>query len=285
MPDGENPYQSARVALVTMHAKERAVARPLRQRLAIEIDLVSGINTDLFGTFTGETPRAGSMAVAARAKALTGISATGLPFGIGSEGSFGPDPGMPLVAVATELMTFVDRHRGLEIRESLRTWHTNFSSVTCMPGEDLTDFLAASRFPSHAAVVAPNEPAGQASFQKGIVDAAILKSAVSDACARSADGMARVTTDMRAHVNPTRMAIIRRLSRRLAERLASLCPVCRTPGFGERDIERGLPCSDCGATTDRALAHVERCVSCAFVRRRPAPRPAVDPDQCSHCNP
>ena len=285
MPGDEWPYQSARVALVTMHAKERAIARPLRQRLAIELNTLSGIDTDLFGTFTGETPRAGSMADAARAKALAGIAATGLPFGIGSEGSFGADPAMPLMPLATELLTFVDRHRGLEIRESLRTRQTNFMSVACEPADDLAAFLAAARFPRHALVVAPNEPWIRPCFQKGIVDPGVLKSAVADACARSRDVKSRVMTDMRAHVNPTRMAIIRRLSRRLAELLATACPICRSPGFGERDIERGRPCASCGTPTELPVAHLERCVSCAFVRRVPAAEPVADPGQCTFCNP
>ena len=95
---------------------------------------------------------------------------------------------MPLMPLATELLTFVDRHRGLEIRESLRTRQTNFMSVACEPADDLAAFLAAARFPRHALVVAPNEPRIRPCFQKGVVDPGVLKSAVADACSRSRDG-------------------------------------------------------------------------------------------------
>lgn len=285
MRGAASTYHAARVALCSMHAKERAIERPLRHRLAMAVNVVSSINTDIFGTFTGEISRAGSMADAARRKALAAITATGLTYGIGSEGSFGPHPAIPFLPLATELITFVDRQRGLEIRETLRTHKTNFSSVAIGPGVDLSNFLKTARFPSHALVVAPNMPAGEPHFKKGIAELGAMASAIADACARSTDGKARITTDMRAHVNPTRMAVIRRLARRLAVRLATPCPACSMPGFGERDIERGLPCSDCGTSTDLPHAHIERCVYCAFARRTPVPMQTANPGQCPCCNP
>ena len=75
----------ARVALGTMHGKEAALAPPLA---ALGIGLVTpAMDTDRFGTFTAETPRAGSMEEAARAKAQAAMAATGRDFGIGSEGA------------------------------------------------------------------------------------------------------------------------------------------------------------------------------------------------------
>lgn len=281
-----SPYRGARVALATMHSKDRAMQKPLRQRLAIALEVVSSIDTDVFGTFTGKIPRTGSMLDAARRKALSAIAATGLPYGVGSEGSFGPHPAMPFLPSGTELIAFVDRCRDLEISEVLRTHRTNFGSLTAGPRDDLSAFLKSARFPSHALVVSPNRPLGQKTrFQKGIVDARILTAAIVDACAHSADGRAQITTDMRAQVNPTRMASIRTLTRRLAERLATPCPACRAPGFGKREIERGLPCSDCGEPTELAMSHLERCVRCTFVRRMSVADDFADPGSCLHCNP
>jgi hypothetical protein len=285
MHGAASTYHAARVALCSMHAKERAIERPLRHRLAMAVNVVSSINTDIFGTFTGEISRAGSMAEAARAKALAAITATGLPYGIGSEGSFGPHPAIPFLPSGTELIIFVDRRRCLEIREALRTTRTNFSSIAIGPSGDLSDFLKTAQFPSHALVVAPNVPASEPLFKKGIAEVGAIASAIADACARSTDGKARITTDMRAHVNPTRMAVIRRVARRLAVRLATPCPACSMPGFGESDIERGLPCSDCGASTDLPNAHIERCISCAFVRRTPVPMQTANPGHCPCFNP
>ncbi|NHB77752.1 hypothetical protein [Rhodobacter calidifons] len=59
-----------RVALGTMHGKAAAIAPPLA-RLGIAVVVPEGLDTDRFGTFTGEVPRAGGMVEAARAKALS----------------------------------------------------------------------------------------------------------------------------------------------------------------------------------------------------------------------
>jgi len=51
------------------------------------------VDTDQFGTFTGEVARTGAPADAARAKARLAMSVTGLPYGLASEASYGPLPG------------------------------------------------------------------------------------------------------------------------------------------------------------------------------------------------
>ena len=68
MADASLPYNGARIALGTMHAKERALAKPFARILGAELVVPHDIDTDAYGTFTGETPRAGTMLDAARAK-------------------------------------------------------------------------------------------------------------------------------------------------------------------------------------------------------------------------
>lgn len=281
------PYHNETFAIATMHAKERAISKPFRQRLGAIIAVAPGIDTDTFGTFTGEVPRQGSMLDAARAKAQAAIQATGLPFGIGSEGSFGPHPSLPFVAAGREVLLFSDRMRGFEVHETMVTHRTNYRSRECRPGEDIRDFLADVGFPSHAVVVAPTGFAGSRDIAKGITSSAELAKAVQHASGVSRDGLALVATDMRAHVNPTRMAAIRALSARLADRLATRCPACGTPGFGVAKIVRGLPCAWCGEPTQVAAAELERCSKCGVERQSrigQAPETA-DPGQCEHCNP
>jgi hypothetical protein len=50
-------YKGSRVALLTQHGKERVIAPVLEPGLGRSIELVSGFDTDQFGTFTRETPR------------------------------------------------------------------------------------------------------------------------------------------------------------------------------------------------------------------------------------
>jgi ribosomal protein L37E len=281
------PYRNRTFAIATMHAKERAVARPLRRRLGAELIVARDINTDLFGTFTGEVARQGTMIDAARAKAHAAIDATGLPAGLGSEGSFGPHPALPFLAAGREILLLCDRKLGFEVHEVLVTHRTNYQSRTCRPGEDIIDFLRGVRFPSHAVVVSANTAVADQEFIKGITCPTALAEAIRHAAGGSRDGLALITTDMRAHLNPTRMAVIRALSARLAGRLATLCPGCGTPGFGITEIVRGLPCGWCGEPTPVAAAELWRCSKCGFERRGKirSAKDTADPGQCAHCNP
>ena len=135
-------YRDETFVFATMHAKERAVARPFSRWLGAAVTVAPGIDTDAFGTFTGEIVRQGTMLDAARAKALAAIKATGLELGLGSEGSFGPHPAVPFIASGTEVLLCQDRKRGLEIHEMVVTDRTNYQSFACRPGEDITFPLA-----------------------------------------------------------------------------------------------------------------------------------------------
>ena len=52
-------YRHETFAMATMHAKERAVARPLSRWLGAAVKVAPGIDTDAFGTFTGDISPAG----------------------------------------------------------------------------------------------------------------------------------------------------------------------------------------------------------------------------------
>jgi hypothetical protein len=234
------------------------------------------IDTDQFGTFTGTTPRAGTAAEAALAKARAGMTATGLPLGLASEGSFGPHPWLPFGAGGVETLAFIDAERGLELTLSALSRRTNFAHHYVVGGGDIAPFLARLGFPSHALVV------------KG-PDGAVLATGVQDMAALSALAWPghRLETDMRAHLNPTRMAAIRALAGTLAARLATLCPACGVPGWGQVDLLRGLPCSSCNQPTQGVLAIIDGCGVCDHRERRPRPDgvTAASPASCDWCNP
>jgi hypothetical protein len=280
-------YRHETFAIATMHAKERAIARPFSRWLGAAVKVAPGIDTDAFGTFTGDIVRQGTMLDAARAKALAAIEATGLELGLGSEGSFGPHPSVPFIAAGTEVLLCLDRKRGFEIHGMLVTDRTNYESCDSRPGQDIADFLARARFPSHAVVVSPKAPVGAAKIVKGITRATRLAEAIEEAASASCDGHALVVTDMRAHLNPTRMASIRALATRLARRLATPCPACAAPGFGAANVLRGLPCGWCGEPTRLVIAEVFRCAKCGFENQRGVEpqRETADPGQCLYCNP
>jgi len=287
MPIDDGPYQNEAVAFATMHGKEKAVAKAFARQLAASITVPVGIDTDALGTFTAEIPRAGTMVEAARAKALLAIKLTGLRFGLGSEGSFGPHPYIPFIPRNIEVLLFVDQRNEIEVRETLMTHRTNYRNVTCRPRQDISDFLKSIRFPQHAVVVTPSSPITAMPPIKGIKSATDLTEAILKASDASSDRTVQIVTDMRAHLNPSRMAVIRALANRLGRRLATRCPECGTPGFGIADIARGLPCGWCGEPTQMAIAEIRRCAKCSYEtssRIKGVPETA-DPGGCEHCNP
>ncbi|MFN2288745.1 MAG: DUF6671 family protein, partial [Chromatocurvus sp.] len=113
------PYTGRRIALATMHRKEVVIAPPMKRVLGAELVVPAGLDTDALGTFSGEIPRQGTMGDVAVAKARMGMVAAGLGIGLASEGSFGPHPEIPVVAVGRELLVLVDDERGLVVFESL----------------------------------------------------------------------------------------------------------------------------------------------------------------------
>lgn len=281
-----HPYDGRRAAIATMHGKERATAPVLGRWLGLRVERAEGVDTDSLGTFTGEIARAGDMLEAARAKALLAIERTGAMIGLGSEGAFGPHPIVPILASGLEVMILVDAEHDHQIVAQRRT-RTNYDSTTAAPDDDLSAFLARTGFPAHAVIVRPEQCEDRFVVQKGVNDLQVLREAIRQMSARSRNGRALVQTDMRAHLNPTRMKTIGFVAKALALRAARLCPACGTPGFGRVDVLRGLPCEDCGAPTRLIRGEIHGCGKCGHrVTRRERPRSMrAEPMWCDLCNP
>jgi len=282
-----HPYRGRRAVLTTMHGKLQALAPPFAQALGLDIVASTGINTDALGTFTGETPRPGTMLQTAVAKARLGIQATGLPLALASEGSFGPHPQIPFMPAGTELLVFVDAEQGRVVHEAMVVAHTNFAHLTLTPGAPLERFLRQAGFPAHGLIVRPHHGDAGAGLTKGVIDRASLDRAVARAAAASSDHQACIETDMRAHLNPTRMTTLSELATRLAKRLSARCPVCAAPGWGRTETTPGLPCEACGTATQMIEAEVFSCGACEHRESRPrsdglTQAPAA---RCPCCNP
>lgn len=267
------------------------MARPFRQGLGLELVVADQIDTDDFGTFTGERPRPADAATTCRLKAEAALDATGANLGMAIEGSFGPHPAIPFLPLAIEWMTFVDRRHDLVISERLQGPPTNFSHFVIAPGADPASWLERIGFPAHGVIVRPHRDDPHRSdpvpIVRGLQCSQALEQAIRGAAACSTDGLALLETDMRAHRNPTRMATIRRLAFRLVRRVRTLCPSCGSPGWGLVGRRPGLPCGWCGLPTDLLRAEIHGCVHCDH--RTEVPRRdgllRADPQHCPHCNP
>jgi hypothetical protein len=219
-------YSGKRIVLATMHDKDQAIAPAFSELLGAEVVVPPDLDTDELGTFSGEVPRRGTMGEVAEAKARLGMSSAGLAAGLASEGSFGPHPASPFVSAGMELLVFVDDELDLTVSESLVDTSPCFDQLVVASEEKLAVFLERVAFPEHALIVVPNEGVSAGAISKGIRDRDALSDAIARAQSASSDGRARVETDMRAHMNPTRMATLGRLAEQLARRIASNCPAC-----------------------------------------------------------
>ncbi|GAB6194863.1 DUF6671 family protein [Lysobacter xanthus] len=276
-------YAGRRVALLTQHGKEAILAPVLEPALGCRIDLVTGYDTDLLGTFTRDIPREGTQLQAARRKARIGMELGGARIGLASEGAFGTDPMFGLLPWNVEIVIWIDDTLGIEV-VGRAAGKARFATrrVTCWA--EAEDFARQCDFPAHGLVARPDS-AFDRRVHKDIVDLDGLRHAFDAALAESSDGYVVLDVDARAHRNPTRQGVIREAALDLAARLASCCPACDAPGFAVARREPGRPCADCGGPTSDARAEVQACVRCAHHEVRPLGDGPADPAHCPGCNP
>lgn len=271
-----------------MHGKERVIAPALGAVLGTVPEVVAGLDTDAFGTFSRERPRAGSALDAARAKVAAAFARVpAARFGIASEGSFGPHPGLPWLPWAEELVLMVDRTTGEEYTAREAGSATNYAQTVVAGADEALAFAGRAGFPAHGLIVSAwldGGPAPSIALVKDIDSVAALIAAIGLVRARGAEAL--VETDMRAHRNPTRMAAIARAAALLARDYATPCPDCAAPGYAARTTLPGLPCADCGLPTRAPRAEWVHCARCGRGEERPLPGPGrAEPARCDFCNP
>lgn len=284
--DAVNPLHGLTAAVATKHGKERVLAPPLTARTGLLLAPAADLDTDTLGTFTGEIERPGPPLATAVRKARLGMRATGLPRAVASEGSFGAHPHAPLIAGGMELVVYVDDELGIEVGEAALSRRTTMGHTTAAQLDaDARAFLQRVGFPSHAVIVRPNP--GPGAIAKGLRDTDAVADAIRRAARDATDGLARIESDLRADRNPTRMREIAVVARKLAARLAVLCPACGALGYGVVATRPGLPCRDCGAATAWIAAETHGCARCDHAEERPRRDglPAADPAHCPACNP
>lgn len=276
------PYIGLSAALPTLHGKERVIAPVFSEVLGVQVVQV-GVDTDAFGTFTGETPRTDTPWATAIAKARAGLEMSGRALAIASEGSIGPDPQIPFITTDIEVVVFVDAERDLVITDTMRSHDVVAHRTVVSPGTDLHDLAVRADLPNHAVTVRP-DGGGPGPVYKGVTDEESLAEAVR-LCSKPS-GSAIVESDFRAHMSPSRMQVIAECARRLADRIATPCPQCAAPGWGRIAPVMGLPCMACGTLVGTAVqADQSGCSRCPARQQHPRTVQHVDPRWCPRCNP
>lgn len=269
-----HPYRGSTAAIATKHHKEQILA-PIFAGLGVSLQLAE-VDTDLLGTFTGEVEREGTPKEVAIRKARLGMQATGLPYGLASEGSIGPDPIVPFLSSDIECLAWVDDRLGLEIVEFYRSMEIKAVSTTLAQLGDLDEFLSKADFPNHGLIVRSKEQ-----IFKGITDCGQLKDIINQL-----SGDVIIENDLRAHFSPSRQNNIAAVAKQLAGRLAVLCDQCETPGWGVVGNLYGLECRECGGLNDKAVrGKLLGCAKCDYKKEISNEREFVEPADCEFCNP
>ncbi|MCV2359811.1 hypothetical protein LNV08_12600 [Paucibacter sp. TC2R-5] len=268
----------ARIALLTQHAKGPAM-QGLAARLGHDLILAEGFDTDSLGTFTNERSRTGTQVEAALAKARLACELTGAEFGLGSEGSFGPDPHMGTAAWGVEVVVCFDAASGQHVHAAAQGPSTNYRQASVSSWPQASAFAEQIGFPGHGLIV--GRP-GEAWFDKELGSMEALKTHAAPAFLQQ--GELWLETDMRAHRNPTRMAMIEAAAEALAARWLQGCPACAAPGFGPIRLIPGALCECCAYPTGAAKAQLLACAVCGHEQAAPI-RATVPAQRCEMCNP
>ena len=248
-------YAGSCFILTTKHAKSIAIAPPLWEKLGASV-LEYAVDTDQLGTFSGEVEREGNALEGARRKCEWSLERLGdkVEFALASEGSFGPHPFIPFLPCDHEILYLIDRRHGFHLHLSHLSEKTNSRTEAVDSLEALVKLAEEAQFPSHALILRPNGRETKAPLFKGIDSQNALEEAYKECLKHSTDGKVWVETDMRAQFNPSRMEVIGELAAKLADRLATHCPKCSTPGWGKVSVEKGLHCEYCDQETEM-VAH------------------------------
>jgi hypothetical protein len=276
-------YAGAVIAMGTMHGKEHQVAPPFADVLGARVIVPAGIDTDQFGTFTGELTRTLEPRAAATAKARLAMQVARVPYGLASEASYNTWFGM--LAMHEEILVFVDDTRDIQIVEGVNTPGAPGSPRQVDTADKAVEAAQSFGFPRQGAAVKASVKDRVQVFGKGITDTGTLIEAVNAALAAAEDSRAWVEPDLRAHHNPSRRDVLTALASRLARRIATPCPQCGCPGYGKVAVRHGLPCQACGCPTSLIAADVQGCPACGHstvVARHGA---VAESRFCPLCNP
>ncbi len=270
-----------KLVIASKHNKEKAIA-PIANRNGYECVVTSLVDTDSLGTFTGEKERTLLPLEAAKLKCELAIKLENVQAAIATEGSFFPHPSFYGLLMHEEIVYIIDRNKGVEDYFIERTTQTNFGKTNCTQLSEVLTFARQAKFPEHAIILSYKNK-DYLQFVKGIDDEETLIKTTENIFKTSNE--LSIETDMRAMFNPLRMEVIATATEKLFKRLSQACPKCNQPGFDQREVKPGLPCSACGLPTPQIRFFVKKCNYCSFTVNEPSKNHSADPQFCEFCNP
>jgi hypothetical protein len=279
-----HPWAGETIFFGTKHEKER-VLEPLFREIGMRCE-ASNVDTDLFGTFSGEVERTGSVRETLRKKINEASERNPqAKIFLASEGSFGPHPVVGFIQTDLESLLLWHKDLNIEIYAEHLCQNPVHDEKALGPRDNFREYLLHMKFPEHGVIVHPDgllKP-----IFKGLHEEHAVAQAMIDCFQASTNQRVVIATDLRANHNPTRRQAILEAGETLIEKLHSLCPGCELPGFA---ISRGIPglrCAGCGEATHVTKDVVWECVKCTHSETKPRPDGivSIEPDQCEFCNP
>ena len=280
----DNLFTGRKIVIATKHQKEKVIATLLKKELGLKCIVSQDLDTDIFGTFTGEVERLKDPVETARLKCFKAMEQSGCDIAISNEGSFGLHPTILFVHADSEIVLLIDKKNKLEFIVREISTKTNFNGSEIKSYKELQAFAKSTLFPSHGLILRKTKDFKE-DIYKGITKQKDLKNAYNLLMAKY--GCVYAETDMRALYNPTRMCIIENAAQKLVAKIKSYCPECNMPGFSITEAKPGLKCENCGLPTRSTLLHILSCQFCGFKEEKMHPhgRYSEDPMYCDICNP
>ena len=266
--------------MASKHRKEVYLGGVFADRWGLNV-AAADVDTDVFGTFSGEIPRTSDVPTTLRRKVALAAD-SGADCVVATEGSFGPDPVLGWVPLHEEVLLWSWPKFGKELWVTHRSHDTNFSSCGEPDWGAVRRWAERIGFPCAHVIL---RRADGTVVAKGLGDWAMLERLWRETSA--AHGTPIVETDMRADRNPRRQAALRALAFKTIEALEARCPSCGFPGFVPRPASPGAPCRACGAPTRLPRELRAECPECHAAQSHESPHQTqgVDPGQCDRCNP
>lgn len=280
MPKSQD-YRDCAVALLTKHGKADVIA-PALSGLGLTVVATGDFDTDSLGTFSGEVERTLSPLECARTKAKLACKFTGLPLGLGSEGSFGGGPMPGLLNWDSELLVLHHAAKNFDI-VAYAAGPVGLAPFDLLSLQALRDKLR-DQDPRQAWIMRSELQVIKGLYGEADIVRNLRMLSLVDDKGRLGRRL-RIEPDLRAMHCPQRRKYILQAAQQLADRLQTCCPTCDAPDFWTDEIQPGLPCADCGAPTRLPLALIRHCRVCHHKISEASRELLAEPGKCDLCNP
>ena len=279
-------FNNRKALLVTMHGKEVVLGNYLKETFNITLDVTRNINTDQFGSFSGEIERKVIPQYAAKQKISAALKNYEHEIIIASEGSFFQHPANPFIQVNNEFILLMDRKNEIAIEAQWTSSNVKYFKKSFSNDVQAYDFCIKNGFPNYGVLLKANTLAINPLIIKDSNTESDLKKAICILINESISGEIEVESDMRAHRNPTRMKNISIAAQQLVNNMQRQCPECLALGYSIKSSIPGLECAHCTFPSNETKGYLYHCKSCAHQEIKPIQtEQKADPTYCPKCNP